>query len=143
MLLLEVQPIFSSFFGRILPHFVGAYYTSSKTIESKYILGVVLETMKIFHLYGFNTCVLVCDGASSNLTTIKTTMGESGVFESTATMAPSFSNPFNPSRKHWVICPSHQVCVYVHISCVHVYICVCVCCVCVRACVCAFSLAVL
>ena len=59
---------------------VGAYYTSSKTIESKYILGVVLETMKIFHLYGFNTCVLVCDGASSNLTTIKTTMGESGVF---------------------------------------------------------------
>ena len=77
-------------------------------MESKYILGVVLETVKIFHLYGFNTCVLDCDGASSNLTMIKT-MGESGVFESTATMAPSFSNPFNPSRKiHWVICPSHQ-----------------------------------
>ena len=35
---------------------VGPYYTSSKTMESKYILGVVLETVKLFHLYDFNTC---------------------------------------------------------------------------------------
>ena len=95
---------------------VGPYYTSSKTMESKYVLGVVLETVKLFHLYGFNTCVLVCDGASSNLTTIKTTMGESGVFESTAVINPLFTNPFNPSRKiHWVICPSHQVCDCVYV----------------------------
>ena len=59
-------------------------------MESKYILGIMLETVKFFHLYGFNTCVLVCDGASSNLTTIKMTMGESGVFESTVMIPPSF-----------------------------------------------------
>ncbi len=103
---------------------VGPYYTSSKTMESKYVLGVVLETVKLFHLYGFSTCVLVCDGASTNLTTIKTTMGESGAFESTAVINPSFTNPFNPSRKiHWVICPSHQVSVYV--SQLHVCMCAC------------------
>ena len=38
---------------------VGPDYTSSKTMESKYILGVVLETVKTFHLYGFNTSVTV------------------------------------------------------------------------------------
>ena len=103
---------------------VGPYYTSSKPMESKYILRVVLETVKLFHLYGFTTCVLVCDGASCNMTTIKTTMGKSGVFESTASISPSFPNPFNPSRKiHWVICLSHQV----RGHCVCVCVCACVC----------------
>lgn len=89
---------------------VGPYYTSNGAMESKYILGIVLETVKLFHLYGFNTSLLVCDGASPNLTTIKTTMGVSGVFECTSTIKPSFPNPFNPSRMiHWMICPSHQV----------------------------------
>ena len=90
---------------------VGPYYTSSKTMESKYILGVVLETVKLF-IYMASTHVFlsVIDGASSNLSTITTTMGEFGVFESTAVINPSFTNPFNPSRKiHWVIRPSHQV----------------------------------
>ena len=72
---------------------VGPYYTSGKTMESKYVLGVVLETVKLFHLYGFSTSVLVCDGASSNLTAIKTTMGEHGVFDSTAVITPHFPTP--------------------------------------------------
>ena len=75
---------------------VGRYYTSSKMMESKYILGV-LETVKLFHLYGFNTCILVRDGASFNLLMIKK-MEESDVFESTVVIYPSFTNPFNPSR---------------------------------------------
>ena len=54
--------------------------------------GKLLETVKLFHLYGFSTSVLVCDGASSNLTAIKTMMGESGVFDSTAVITPSFPN---------------------------------------------------
>ena len=139
MLLHEVQPMFTSFSGGILPpHSMlwGPYYISSKTMESKFVLSVALETVKPFHLYGFNTCVLVCDGASSNLTMIKTIMGESGVFESTAVINPLFTNPFNPSRKiHWVICPSHQVCNCVCV-CNIMYACVCVC-VCV--CVCTLS----
>ena len=95
---------------------VGPYYTSSGTFESKFVLGVVIQTIKLFHLYGFNTSLLVCDGASQNLTTIKTTMGLSGVFTRNTSLpdpniiSPQFVNPFNPSRKiYWIICPSHQV----------------------------------
>ena len=85
-------------------------------MESKAILGIVLETIKLFYLYDFNTSVLVCDGASPNLTTIKTTMGLSGVFARQPlavdpnSINPSFTNPFNPSRSmYWMICPSHQL----------------------------------
>ena len=95
---------------------VGPYFTSSGPMESKAILGIVLETIKLFYLYDFNTSVLVCDGASPNLTTIKTTMGLSGVFARQPlsvdpnAINPSFTNPFNPSLSiYWMICPSHQV----------------------------------
>ena len=98
---------------------VGPYYTSSGIFESKFIVGVVLETIKVYFLYGFNTSLLVCDGASPNLTTIKMTMDVNGVFtrhksQSDADfISPSFVNPFNPSRKiHCIICPSHQVFAY-------------------------------
>ena len=49
---------------------VGPYYSSSGSFESKFIVGVVLETVKDFHLFGFQTSLLVCDGASCNLTAI-------------------------------------------------------------------------
>ena len=52
---------------------VGPYYTSSGALEAKFILGVVLDTVKALHLFGFS------DGASPNLSTIKSTMGVSGV----------------------------------------------------------------
>ena len=50
---------------------VGPYYTSSKTLESKFIYSCVIETLKLFHLHGLKTSLLVCDGAASNLTMIK------------------------------------------------------------------------
>ena len=59
---------------------VGPYYTSGGTLEAKFILGIVLETIKVFHLFRFNTSLLVCDRAGANLSTIKSTMGVSGVF---------------------------------------------------------------
>ena len=95
---------------------VGPYFTSNGAFESKFIVGVVLEVIKVFHLYGFNTSLLVCDGASTNLSAIKLTMGTSGVFSRDESLgdanfiSPCFDNPFNPSRKiYWMICPSHQV----------------------------------
>ena len=66
----------------------------------------MLETVKVFHLYGFNTSLLVCDGASHNLSAIKASMGVSGVFDCLASgtdvnaVSPAFTNPFNPSRKY-------------------------------------------
>ena len=40
--------------------------------------SVVLETIKTFHLFEFETSLLVCDGASSNLSAIKQMLGVSG-----------------------------------------------------------------
>lgn len=95
---------------------VGPYYSNSGSFESKFIVGVVLETVKVFHLFGFQTSLLICDGASCNLTAIKSTMETSGIFGRNPSLAdpdeikPSFVNPFDPSKHiYWLICPSHQV----------------------------------
>ena len=40
-----------------------------------------METIKLFYLHGLKTIVIVCDGASSNLATIKATHGEFGVYQ--------------------------------------------------------------
>ena len=34
---------------------VGPYFTCPKTIESKFVISCVFETIKLFHLYGLNT----------------------------------------------------------------------------------------
>ena len=54
---------------------VAPYYTSSKTVESKFIYSCVIETLKLFHLHALKTSLLVCDGAASNLTMMKATSG--------------------------------------------------------------------
>ena len=59
---------------------IGPYFTSAKTMDSKFILSCVLETIKLFHLHGLSTSLLVCDGASTNLFTIKATHGYSGAY---------------------------------------------------------------
>ena len=82
---------------------VGPYYTSSGIFESKFILGVLLEIIKDYFLYGFNTSLLVCD---ANLTIIKMTMDVNGVFawhksQSDADfISPSFDNPPVTSLDH-------------------------------------------
>ena len=55
---------------------VGPYFTSDSTINSKFTLSCVMETIQ---LHGLSTSLLVCDGASSNLSLIKATHGFSGV----------------------------------------------------------------
>ena len=59
---------------------VGPYFTCSRTLESKFIISCVFETIKLFHLHGLKTSLLVCDGASNNLSTIKATHGHFGVY---------------------------------------------------------------
>ena len=59
---------------------IGPYFTSSKTMDSKFILACVLETIKLFQVHRLTTLLLVCDGASTNLTTIKATHGCSGAY---------------------------------------------------------------
>ena len=38
---------------------VGPYYTSSGVMEVKFILGVVLDIIKVLHLFGYTTSTLV------------------------------------------------------------------------------------
>ena len=103
---------------------ISPYYSSSESLKSKFILACVFEVIKIFQLYGFQTSVLVCDGASANLTALKTTTGVSGAYgvstlpnQCHTIPSPRFENPFNPPRMiYWIICPSHQVCVYLNNS---------------------------
>ena len=46
----------------------------------KFVLACVLETVKLFQLHGFKTSVLVCDGGSSNMATIKASHGCHGAY---------------------------------------------------------------
>ena len=57
---------------------IGPYFTSSESVDSKFTLSCVLETIKLFASYGLSTSLLVCGGASSNLSLIKSTHGFSG-----------------------------------------------------------------
>lgn len=59
---------------------IGPYFTSSDSVDSKFTLACVLETLKLFQFHGLSTSLLVCDGASSNLSLIKSTHGVSGAY---------------------------------------------------------------
>ena len=93
---------------------VGPYFDSAGSMKSKFVLACVYETLRVLHLYGFKVSVIMCDGASSNLTALKTTTGVSGAYEAKQDRhkipSPSFENPYDPlNRIYWMICPSHQV----------------------------------
>lgn len=57
---------------------VGPYFSSNGPLESKFITSCVIQSLQLFHLYQFFTCVMVCDGASSNVSTVKSFCGVSG-----------------------------------------------------------------
>ena len=102
---------------------VGPYFTCSSTVESKFVISCVFETIKLFQCHGLKTSLLVCDGASSNVATIKASHGWHGAYSVKQTdkskveklgdlheVEPWMINPFNPPNKiFWMICPSHQV----------------------------------
>uniref|UniRef100_A0A1X7TZ92 DDE-1 domain-containing protein n=1 Tax=Amphimedon queenslandica TaxID=400682 RepID=A0A1X7TZ92_AMPQE len=74
-----------------------------------------METIKLLYLLGLKT-VVICDGASSNLATIKASHGASGVYQLNRDKSdpyevhPSFVNPYDPPNlMHWMICPTHQL----------------------------------
>ena len=95
---------------------VGPYYTSSGPFKAKTMLPCVLDALRKFHCHGFDVCALVCDGASSNLTMIKTLLGKKGHFAVQKDLPDPhevqahFKNPFSGGKIHIMICPSHQVC---------------------------------
>ena len=95
---------------------VGPYFTSATSVESKFILSCVLETIKLFQWHNLKTSILICDGGSSNVATIKASHGCHGAYSVKSSgddkycIDPWMLNPFNPPHNiFWMICPSHQV----------------------------------
>ena len=43
---------------------VGPYFTTSKTMEAKFIIACLMETLKLFYMHGLKVSTVVCDGAS-------------------------------------------------------------------------------
>ena len=59
---------------------IGPYFTSSQTLNSKFVFSCLMETVKVFHLHGLKTIIVICDGASANLTAIKASHGQYGAY---------------------------------------------------------------
>ena len=103
---------------------IGPYYTSASTIKSKFLLSCVMDAIYQFHVFHFETSLLICDGASSNLSLLKALSGRDGAYTHDETQSDKFQVPVsfaNPFTGQQLICPSHQVIQHVHV-------CVCMCC---------------
>jgi hypothetical protein len=59
---------------------IGPYFTSSSTLNSKFVYSCLMETVKLFYMHNLNTIIVICDGASANLTTIKACHGQFGAY---------------------------------------------------------------
>ena len=52
----------------------------SRVLTSKFVYSCLMETIKLFHFHGLKTILIVCDGASSNLATVKATHCQFGAY---------------------------------------------------------------
>ena len=59
---------------------VGPYFTNPSTMENKFVMVCIMETIKLFQFHGIKTSLLVCDGASPNVSVIKRSHGHSGAY---------------------------------------------------------------
>ena len=97
---------------------IGPYFSIGKGLECKFIMSCFLTTIQAFHIYGFHTIAVVCDGASANLKGIKyLTMGKSGAYginEDPHVYDPHhvktwMLNPWANEKFFFIPCPSYQV----------------------------------
>ena len=97
---------------------IGPYFSSGRGMECKYIISCLMTTIHSFHIYGFKTMAVVCDGASANLKAIKyLTTKESGAYginENLRVDDPHhvkawMLNPWTDQKLFFIPCPSHQV----------------------------------
>jgi len=100
---------------------IGPYFPVESSIKSGVLQEFIMLSLKAFHGHGFKVTILLCDGASSNLSVLKVLTGHERaqfpVNHSGETLMDkyfvkaSFPNPEDPyGRPIFVmICPSHQV----------------------------------
>lgn len=63
---------------------IGAYYSAPQSLNARFTAVCVRDALRLFHAYKFKCCALVFDGASTNLTMVKTMMGIKGPFPATS-----------------------------------------------------------
>lgn len=93
---------------------IGPYFTAEKSLETKFLVSCLFESMFVFETYGFQVCGLVCDGASCNLSLFKHLCNTSGLYgtdedEGVTDVPSKFVNPYTGNNVHLIVCPSHQV----------------------------------
>lgn len=100
---------------------IGPYFPVASFINSNILQEFFLLTLKAFNAYGFKVVIVLCDGASSNLTLLKMLCGHPRAALPVDTNATSlraryhidasFTNPedLNGYPIFVMICPSHQV----------------------------------
>ena len=100
---------------------IGPYFPIGNSMDSSVLQELVMMTLKAFTSYGFKVSILLCDGASSNLTLMKILSGQpraqfpsrpdAATLRERFFVEASFSNPEDPVGNpiFLMICPSHQV----------------------------------
>lgn len=110
---------------------IGPYFSIRSSMDSSVLQELIMLTLKAFTSYGFKVSILLCDGASSNLTVMKILSGyprtqfpsrpDTATLRERYFVEASFSNPEDPvdNPVFLMICPSHQVisavCMYIDI----------------------------
>lgn len=96
---------------------IGPYFSSGKGMECKFVISCLMTTIQAFHIYGFKTMAVVCDGASTNFKAIKyLTTGKSGAYginedlhaEEPHRVKTWMLNPWTNAKLFFIPCPSHQ-----------------------------------
>ncbi len=87
---------------------VGPYFNCPYTMETQFLLSIVVRTMLAFCRFGFHIRSLLCDGASSNFSLLKLLCGYMNDKEKEI-KEPWFKSPFDGSIVYLIVCPSHQV----------------------------------
>ena len=85
-----------------------------------------MDCMRKFESFGFHVKLIICDGASVNLTMLKILLGKQGVFGSSPgkhVVPTTFRSPFTGENIHVMICPSHQVSVIINDCSVQMLVC--------------------
>ena len=93
---------------------VGPYFPIESSIASSTLTEFVMLCLKAFTSYGFKVAIILCDGASSNLTVLKMLTGYGSTqfpVNEAADSLYDFPNPEDPTGRpiFLMICPSHQV----------------------------------
>jgi len=100
---------------------IGPYFPVENSIDSNTLQELFVITLKALSSYGFRVSIVLCDGASSNLTLLKMLCGYPKAALETNTTASDLQSRYkvnasfiNPEDRHGnpifvMICPSHQV----------------------------------